>query len=353
MNIIYSFNKKGYEAACWEKEIKAASNEQFTFFPFNHVSYLDPILYWDAVKLDKLYQERHPGLLRMYADLEACVHEYKTDAIIVTNCPPYHPDFLRNLSIYKILYSGDDPGATYMRNIPYLHAYNHVFYAAPAYSADMDMEEKMRYCGMINADWLPLGVFDFEFDPTLTEETFLARERDIDIIYIGSFFKQKLETLAKVKRAFGRHFHLNGFFRLKHNLYFNLKYGYLGWVKHVSFKKRLLLYQHAKIGFNIHWNEYGLGNQRLYHTPANGVMQICDCPSHLDQIFKSGEEVIAYKNADDLIDKLRYYLKYEYERKEIALRGYRRTMNEYRFATVTRKAGKLIQDGMQRISWLG
>jgi spore maturation protein CgeB len=321
------------------------------FIPFNHGIYLDPNLYIDAVKLDRLYQSRDPRLLRMYADLGMMIHDRSADAIIVDNCPPYHPDHLRKLAVYKVLYSGDDPGSTYMRNIPYLHAYDHVFFADPVYSPDMDMREKMRYCGMVNADWLPISVFDFECDPERTEETILQSERDIDIIYIGGFWKQKNDLLVKVQRAFGRRFKQFGFYDVKHNAYMNVRYGYGKWVRPVSFEERVKLYQRAKIGFNIHWNEYGLGNQRLYHLPANGVMQICDCPKHVDRIYRTGEEIVTYSGADDLIDKITYYLGHDEERKRIALQGYRRAMKEYRTAQVKQRAAQLIRAGMERISW--
>jgi len=38
MKIVYSFNKTGFEAQCWEREIHGASNKQHEFIPFNHVS---------------------------------------------------------------------------------------------------------------------------------------------------------------------------------------------------------------------------------------------------------------------------------------------------------------------------
>jgi len=351
MKIVYSFNKIGYEGECWTKEIKAASDEQFTFLPFNHGSYLDPTSYLDAWSLDRLYQARHPGLMQMYAALEMCIHEHGADALLVANCPPYHPDFLKKLPVYKVLYSGDDPDATYQRNIPYLHAYHHVFYCDPVYSPDMDMNEKMRYCGMVNADWLPLSVFDFEMDASQMERTLFTHQRDIDIIYVGGFFRQKLGTLARVKKTFGHRFCLHGFFRLKHNLYFNVKYGFPGWIRPISFQQRVRLYQRARIGFNIHWNDYGLGNQRLYHLPANGVMQISDCSAHLGRVYRVGEEIIGYHDVNDLISKLRYYLEHEDERQAIAMRGYQRTMRDYRFGPVTRQAGRLIQQGMERTGW--
>lgn len=352
MKIIYSYGKIGYEGACWEKEILAASDNEFSFIPFNHAEYLDPQQFSDAVKLDRIYQARHPSLCRMYADFEALIREQQADAVIVSHCPPFHPDYLKNLPIYKVLYSADDPGATYSINIPYLHAYDHVFFVDPAYSADLDMQEKMRYCGMVNADWLPISVFDFECKPERTESELFSVKRDIDIIYVGKFWWQKIDLLCAVRKAFGTRFKFYGLLKLKHNLYLNIRHGYAGWVRPVSFQERVALYQRARIGINIHWNEYGLGNQRLYHLPANGAMQISDCASHLERIFSVGQEISSYQGADDLINKIGYYLDHEEERKMIAVQGYRRTMKEYRFASVTRHAGRLIKEGMERISWI-
>jgi len=351
VKIVYSFNKKGYEAAKWKREIEGASDAEYEFVPFNHDSYLGVDEYTDSFLLDRLYQFRDPRLMKMYKDLETVIEDSRADALIVTNCPPYHPDYLKKLKVYKALYSTDDPDATYKRNIPYLHAYQHVFHADPAYSPDMDMDEKMHYCGMVNVDWLPISVFDFEFDPTRIEESMVSGPRDIDIVYVGAFWKQKLDLLAKVKKTFGKRLRQYGYFKSYHNVYMNLRYAYGGWVREVSFPERVELYKRSKIGFNVHWNEFGLGNQRLYHLPANGVMQICDCTSHLDRVFKAGEEVIGYRGVDDLVEKLKYYLDHDEERKEIALRGFRRTLREYRFAVVARRAGKLLTEGMGRIAW--
>lgn len=352
MRIVYSFNKRGEEAAAWSREIAGVSTSRDTFIPFNHGEYCDPALYTNATALDRLYQARDGRLLELYARFESCVRETGADAVIVANAPPYHPDYLRRLTtIYKVLYSADDPGATYLINIPYLHAYNHVFVVAPAYSPDMDMLAKMKYAGMINADWLPISVFDFECDPNLTEEEVFTRQRDIDVIYIGGFWRQKLPVLARVRRAFGRRFRMFGFYSTKHNLYLNVRHLYGGWVHPVGLRDRVDLYQRSRIGINIHWNEHGLGNQRLYHLPANGVMQISDCPQHLHTVYEPGREVVGYESTDDLIDKVKHYLQNDHEREMIARNGYRRVMSEYRFARVTKRAADLIRDGMARVQW--
>jgi spore maturation protein CgeB len=121
----------------------------------------------------------------------------------------------------------------------------------------------------------------------------------------------------------------------------------------VSFQERVRLYQRAKIGFNVHWNDFGLGNQRLYHLPANGVMQICDCADYLDIVYMPGEEIVGFRKADDLIDKLRYYLEHESDRNSIVLRAFQRTMKEYQFATIAKNMAHLIRAGMDRIAWNG
>jgi len=345
VKILYSYNKKGYEGDCWATEISLASNGEFKFIPFNHQYYLDPSLYDSAVKLDALYRNKDVRLFNLYKVFEEWISKEKIDAIIVANCPPYHPDFLRKLNVYKVLYSADDPGATYAINIPYLHAYNHVFFVSPTYSSDMNLKEKMNYCGMRNADWLPISVFDFEFssNPYPDHE---GSPRDIDLIYVGGFWRQKIQLLTDVKKAFGARFKLYGFFHLKHNLYLNVKYGFGSWISPITHQERVQIYRRSKIGFNIHWSDYGLGNQRLYHLPANGVMQISDCADSVNGIFERDKEIVSYKSSDDLVRKIKYYLDNNDERESIARAGWERVMLEYRFKDVTRRAGALIKLGI-------
>lgn len=146
MNIIYSFNKKDFEAEYWTREIAAASSDRFSFIPFNHDPYLKPSLYVRAQLLDNLYYQQHPGLMRMYADFESIIKDNKAQAVIVDTCPPYHPDYLRNIPIYRVLRIADGPMSAYDRDFAYIHAYDHILYHSPAYSRDMGMAEKLLYC---------------------------------------------------------------------------------------------------------------------------------------------------------------------------------------------------------------
>lgn len=109
------------------------------------------------------------------------------------------------------------------------------------------------------------------------------------------------------------------------------------------------LYQRAKIGINVHnRGDYTVGSYRLFDLPANGVMQISDGGPYLKQFYSDGEEVVSYQDADELIDKVKYYLAYDEERERIALNGFRRVQKEYKIAGLLRKAAGLIKKGMEQ-----
>jgi spore maturation protein CgeB len=354
MRILYSFNKTGFEADYWTREIAAASSGGHTFVPFNHGDYLDISRCLRAQLLDNLYFQRDRDLLHLYEVFERTLRAEAIDAVIVDNCFPYHPDYLRTLAVYRVLRTSDGPMTAYERDFAYLHAYHQVLYHSPAYSADLSMAEKLQYCGATNVDFWPLALFDVAFDPTLTEASILDGRRDIDIVFVGAMHVNKMPLFARVKKAFGRRCVLRGLTNLKRNLYFNARYGLPGWVRPIRFEDYVPLYRRAKIGFNVHnRGDYTVGGYRLFDLPGNGVMQISDGGRYLGEFFDVGEEIVGYANADDLIDKIRYYLQHDLERTRIAVNGFRRVHRDHRFALRMRQAGELIERGMARIQWTG
>jgi spore maturation protein CgeB len=347
LTIIYSFNKRGFEADFWQREIAAASDDEVTFVPFNHDPFLNPALYIRAQLLDDLYFREHPGLMRLYRAFDDLVRTTRADAVLVDNCPPYHPDYLRRLPLYKVLRSADGPISAYDRDFAYLHAYDHVLYHSPAYSRDMGMAEKLAYCGARRVDFWPLGLFDAAFDQSQTETQLFERKRDITVIFIGALHVNKMPLLARVKKTLGSRCVVHGLTSLKKNVYFNLNYGFPGWIRPIEFEAYVRLYQRAKIGFNVHnRGEYTVGNYRLFDLPANGVMQISDGGDHLNAFFRVGEEIVGYRNADELIDAIRWYLAKDDERERIARNGYRRVMRDHRIGPRLRDAARLICRGM-------
>ena len=345
MKILYSFNKRGAEATFWEREISAASTPDITFIPFNHDPYLDPSLYLRAQRLDDLYYDRHPGLFRLYADFEARVRDEGVDVIMVDTCPPYHPDWLRTLSAFKVLRIADGPLAAYDRDFAYAHAYDLVLYHSPAYSRDMEMDEKLQYVGAKRTAFWPLGAFDATYTPAMSEEDLFSRDRDIDVVFVGALHLGKMPLLAKVKKAFGARCSMHGLTSIKKNVYFNLKYGFPGWITPIPQSAYVPLYQRAKIGINVHnRGKYTVGSYRLYELPANGVMQLSDGDEYLGAFFDESNEIVGYSNPDDLIDKIRFYLKNDEERSRIARNAYQRVVRDYKIKTLLHRASEIIKE---------
>jgi spore maturation protein CgeB len=348
LTLLYSYNKQGFEADYWFRELTAASDDRYRFIPFNHDPYLNVGRYIRAQLLDNLWFDRDPRLLKMYDDLQSRIAETGADALIVDNCPPYHPEFLRTLPIYKVLRTTDGPLAAYDRDFAYVHAYDHVLYHSPAYSRDLGMRDKLLYVGAKRVSFWPLGVFDALFDQALSEDQLFLRERDVDVVFVGSMFVNKMPLLAKVKRAFGRRFRLHGRGSWKMHAYWHLKFGFPGLIRSLGFEEFIPLYHRTKLGINVHnRGDYTVGGYRLFELPANGVMQISDGGPFLEAFYDPGREVVGYSSADDLIDKIRYYLEHDQEREAIARAGFRRVMRDHRMTQRFRQAGDLIASGMR------
>jgi hypothetical protein len=341
LKVVYSFNKTGFEADYWAREIAGASTSDYEFIPFNHGNYLSPSFYLRAQLLDNLYFQENPQLFRMYAALRAALAETRADVLLVDTCPPYHPEFLRTLKVYKLLRIADGPMAAYDRDFAYVHAYDHILYHSRAYSRDMGIAEKLEYVGAKKSNFWPLALFSAMFDATKTEQTILAHERPIDIIFVGALHPNKMPLLAKVKKAFGTKFRIHGLTSLKKNIYFNLKYGLPGWVTPIDSKDYVALYQRAKLGINVHnRGKYTVGSYRLFDLPGNGVLQLSDGEEYLSDYFAVPNEIVSYRNPDDLIEQAHYFLGDDKARNRVALASFRRATRDH---TINKRMGELVE----------
>lgn len=333
MKILYSFNKKGFEAEYWTREILSASNDEIEFVPFNHGSYLEPNRYLRAQLLDNLYFRREPGLLALYAAIEARLRETKADVLFVDNCPPYHPEFLRTLDVYKALRICDGPTTAYDRDFAYLHAYDHIFYHSRAYSSDLTMPEKLAYCGAARTSFWPLAVFDAFCDPDLSEDAVFRIPKIHDIVFVGAIYPEKMEFLANISREYGSRFQIFGLTNWKKNLYFNTRYGARKWVRPLDFSSYKSVYQRAKIGINAHLRgKYTVGNYRMFDLPANGVLQVTDGGEYVEDFFAPGTEIETYDTGEEAMAKIEHLLSNPSQREEIARGGFRRAMRDHRIA---------------------
>lgn len=118
--------------------------------------------------------------------------------------------------------------------------------------------------------------------------------------------------------------------------HFNVGLYGLGWKSSngfVSGKKLVHAINSGKIYISFSKTRAGYNNVKV------GLFEAIACKScvfteYMDELslyFDIGKEIVCYNGIVDLINKIKYYLEHEYERVEIAERGYQRFLNEHTY----------------------
>jgi hypothetical protein len=89
----------------------------------------------------------------------------------------------------------------------------------------------------------------------------------------------------------------------------------------------------SKITINRHIDvaEDYANNMRLYETTGCGALLLTDAKRNLGEFFRVGEEILAYRNADEAITLVQQYIADEGARERIARAGGARTLAEHTY----------------------
>jgi SAM-dependent methyltransferase len=72
-------------------------------------------------------------------------------------------------------------------------------------------------------------------------------------------------------------------------------------------------------------------NMRLFEATGCGAMLITDYKDNLQELFRIGEEVVAYRSPEECIDLVNYYLRHPAEAETIAKAGQARTLRDHTY----------------------
>ncbi len=300
---------------------------------------------WSKEAIEKY--SKYKAMQKYYDFLEQTIKESSIKIFLILGDPGIlSKDFL--LKIQKICYvafwSFDDPinsEKIIKHIIPY---YNYAFHVAPYYSKTEMTKDVFKKWGAKNSKYIANGVFENKYQKV---ENFSSKDRDIDIIFIGSVFRARLLWLFKIKKHFGKRLHIYGrgwngeMSSFSKNILLRfLKFWYkIPNIKRASEDEYITLLQRSKIGINDHMVVAGPSSARTFELPANGVMQLCDNDFALKEFFELDKEVVAYeyKDAEDVINKIEYYLNNSKEREQVANAGTKKTYNNYMISDSFRK----------------
>lgn len=89
----------------------------------------------------------------------------------------------------------------------------------------------------------------------------------------------------------------------------------------------------SRVTLNRHINvaENYANNMRLYEATGVGTLLITDAKDNLGELFDVGKEVVAYRNQNEAVELIDYYLRNPEEAAQIATTGQQRTLREHSY----------------------
>ena len=115
------------------------------------------------------------------------------------------------------------------------------------------------------------------------------------------------------------------------------------------FGKNYQIMANSKIVFNSHVDaaENYAGNMRLYEATGMGACLLTDWKKNIHELFEPDVEVVTYRSTSEAIEKVRYLLEHEEERKAIARAGKARTLREHTYAQRAIQLDEIIQQELK------
>ena len=81
---------------------------------------------------------------------------------------------------------------------------------------------------------------------------------------------------------------------------------------------------------------------RNFEIPGCGGFLLTGYADNLEDYYEIGKEIVIYKDTNDLINKIKYYLEHDEERETIAQAGYRRTLRDHTYEKRFNEIFKII-----------
>ena len=156
----------------------------------------------------------------------------------------------------------------------------------------------------------------------------LPLEKIYDVTFIGQPHGDRKDIISNLKAA---------------NI--NVQVWGQGWpTGRVTQAEMIRIFNQSKINLNLTKTSFGMVDQikgRDFEIPGCGGFLITGYSDEIQDYFEIDDEIVCYKDVDDLIDNVRYYLRHDSSREKIAHAGYERTLREHtyekRFSTIFEK----------------
>jgi len=102
----------------------------------------------------------------------------------------------------------------------------------------------------------------------------------------------------------------------------------------------------SRVALNTHIDisSTSASNMRLFEATGVGTCLLTDWKANLDHLFEPDNEVVAYRNVDECVEKVNYLLNHETERQAIATAGQHRTLRDHNFDVRAAQIDTIIRE---------
>ncbi len=107
----------------------------------------------------------------------------------------------------------------------------------------------------------------------------------------------------------------------------------------------------GKITHNRHTNAMGLvfGNIRLFEATGVGSCLLVNTADNVRDLFEPDAEIVTYASIDECIEKSRYLLEHEDERRSIAAAGQKRTLSDHTIQQRCAQIHQIVSQALRQI----
>ena len=107
----------------------------------------------------------------------------------------------------------------------------------------------------------------------------------------------------------------------------------------------------SKVVFNVHGDNArnSASNMRLFEATGVGTCLLTDWKDNLPGLFKPEVEAVTYRSTEECIEKVKYLLEHEEERKAIAEAGQQRTLCDHTIRQRVEQIDEIIQTHLRSV----
>ncbi|WJH32476.1 glycosyltransferase [Paenibacillus sp. CC-CFT747] len=263
----------------------------------------------------------------------------RPDLVLVLNAtrfPVEQADRLRDMGILTAVWFLDDPYRMDW-DVQLAAHYDYVF------TNEISCVSPFQEAGSPRVFYLPLAVHPAVYYPRRMEPAYRS-----DVCFIGTAFANRRAFFDRLAPYLaGKKVFISGWYwdRLARYdlLKSSIRQDKLREGTWLSAEETAKYYNGAKIVINLHRedsaeetiNSRGIPalsiNPRTFEISGCGVLQLTDDREELHRMYTGGQDLVTYRNPEDLAAKLDYYLSRDEERLELAVRGLVRTRSRHTY----------------------